>query len=342
MGALGRRRRRAGRAEPDAPSAGGVRGDRLDGGDAKKGLLPDGTSEECDGPDDPYSDRTAALLRRGYAAAISHVDGLAGGLVALLDGLGLRNDTVVVVTSDHGYSLGEQNAWTKSSLYEAAARVPLLVRAPWLRAGAPRRPVHLRSLVELADLYRTLADLAVARPETVAGGVQGASLAPLLRNVSAAAGTAVAAAASPWRRFVVSQFPRCPDDEVKPWDKNSCKQTSRADIAWMGYALRHADGWRYTRWLRWDAAARAPAACAWAETSRSTGEAELASAGGTTELYRIDDGDVSAQADYDRSTERRNLAGSAEYEGHLAWLNASLYAWVMQSQHLECCGELVS
>ncbi len=91
----------------------------------------------------------------------------------MLDRLGLRENTVVIVWSDHGWKLGEQQIWCKMTNDEVDTRVPLIVRAPGM-ATAGR---HSEALVELVDLYPTLCEAcAVPVPE----GLEGVSMAPLL------------------------------------------------------------------------------------------------------------------------------------------------------------------
>ena len=54
---------------------------------------------------------------QGYYSAVTYVDWLVGRLVAAVDSV--AGETVVVVTSDHGWSLGQHAEWTKMSNYEA-------------------------------------------------------------------------------------------------------------------------------------------------------------------------------------------------------------------------------
>ena len=126
---------------------------------------------------------TDAYLReflRSYLACVSYADACAGRVLAALGELGLRDNTVVVAVGDHGYQMGDHGWWaTKHTAYETSTRVPLLVSAPGM-ATAGR---GTRALVELVDLYPTLADVcglpAPAR-------VEGASFKPLLADPSRA------------------------------------------------------------------------------------------------------------------------------------------------------------
>jgi uncharacterized sulfatase len=123
---------------------------------------------------------------QAYRASVSFVDAQAGIVLDALDRLGLRDNTIVVFTSDHGYHLGEHGLWQKRSLFEESARVPLVIAAPGGRSGAEaggRSGAVATHTVELIDLCPTLCDLAGV---PVPAGVDGRSLAPLVRADAAA------------------------------------------------------------------------------------------------------------------------------------------------------------
>ena len=86
--------------------------------------------------------RGSRAARRAYCGAISYVDDHISRLIGVLRNTGRLDRTVIIVTSDHGEMLGERGAWYKGrSLHEGAVRVPLIVRAPAVRArpgGGPR------------------------------------------------------------------------------------------------------------------------------------------------------------------------------------------------------------
>lgn len=125
----------------------------------------------------PLTDPQVLALRRGYYAAISYLDTQIGKVLRELDRQNLRRKTIVVFWSDHGFHLGEHALWCKTSNFELDARVPMIVSLPGQTDGAVSD-----SLVELLDLYPTLADLCqLPAPKNL----QGISLRPILADPTA-------------------------------------------------------------------------------------------------------------------------------------------------------------
>ena len=111
--------------------------------------------------------------RHAYYGEISYVDDRIGRLLAALDRFGLRDDTVVLVTADHGEMLGERGLWYKMHFYEWALRVPLILSAPGrFEARRVARPVSL------ADVLPSLIELAGGTVDPTLQG-DGRSLVPL-------------------------------------------------------------------------------------------------------------------------------------------------------------------
>jgi choline-sulfatase len=114
--------------------------------------------------------------RRGYYGSIGYVDDKVAELLAALDATGLREDTIVVLASDHGDMLGERGLWYKMSFFEDSVRVPLVVHAPG-RFAARR----VARSVSLLDLLPTFLELAGGDgSEERADSLDGSSLLPLL------------------------------------------------------------------------------------------------------------------------------------------------------------------
>jgi len=128
----------------------------------------------------PASEAEAKQVIRAYIASISWADWNVGRVLAELDRLGLRNNTIVVLAVDHGYQLGEKGKWSKAgSLFEMGTRVPLIIAAP----GASGNGQTCYRIVQSLDIYPTLVELCGLPPPA---GIEGASLTPLLRHPGAA------------------------------------------------------------------------------------------------------------------------------------------------------------
>jgi arylsulfatase A-like enzyme len=95
--------------------------------------------------------RTVHRARAGYYGSITHIDQQIKRLDRYLGKQGVGDNTLFVMTADHGEMLGDHHLWRKAVAYEGAARVPLLVRFPdsWDRdpAGKIDRPVGLEDVM---------------------------------------------------------------------------------------------------------------------------------------------------------------------------------------------------
>ncbi len=122
------------------------------------------------------SPEEAREMIRAYLACVSYVDWNVGRVLAELDQQGLRENTIIVFWSDHGYQLGEKGKWSKAgSLWEQGTRVPFLILDPRAKGNGKSSP----HTVELVDIYPTLIDLCRLPQLT---GLDGISLVPLLDN----------------------------------------------------------------------------------------------------------------------------------------------------------------
>ena len=122
---------------------------------------------------DPHSHRLRAMsgfdarqpdaeqtrrARRAYYAAVSYIDDHIGRLRERLEALGLAENTVFIVTSDHGDMRGEKGLWYKMSPYEQSSRVPMIVHGP--QGLVPQG--RIAQTVSLLDLAPTVLGLAGA------------------------------------------------------------------------------------------------------------------------------------------------------------------------------------
>jgi choline-sulfatase len=123
---------------------------------------------------------------RAYLASITFADEQLGRILDALANSLHSQSTIIVLWSDHGWHLGEKQHWHKSTLWEEATRIPLIVSVPGLQPGRCERPVGL------IDVYPTLIELAGLDPITPHDGI---SLCPLLSQPE-----------MPWNRPAVTEF----------------------------------------------------------------------------------------------------------------------------------------
>ncbi len=156
----------------------------------------------------PLPDDMARELIHGYYACVSFIDAQVGRLMAGLDLLGLRENTVVILWGDHGWNLGEHGLWCKHCNFETSVHSPLIVSVP----GAADSGRRTRALTEFVDVYPSLCELCgIPLPEHL----EGTSFVPLLSDPD-----------RPWKAAAFSEYPRGPI---------------------MGHTLR-TDRYRYTEW----------------------------------------------------------------------------------------------
>ena len=125
------------------------------------------------------ADNLARQAIQAYHASITFADAQLGIILDALKATGLDENTVVLFTSDHGYHMGEHGHWQKTTLFENAARVPLIMAGPGVKATGQVST----SPAEMTDFYPTLGELCGLKPPA---SVSGLSLVPALKSADAA------------------------------------------------------------------------------------------------------------------------------------------------------------
>jgi iduronate 2-sulfatase len=165
--------------------------------------------------DAPIPEEQQKEAIHAYYACISYVDALIGRLLDTLDRLQLAQKTIVVLTGDHGFHLGEHGLWAKKTIFEGGVRTPLIVKVPSLTRGD-----KTKSLTEFVDIYPSLCELAgVPVPDQV----QGTSSVPVLKDPEVET-----------KDCAFSLYPRY-------------KPGNREDKT-IGYSVR-SDRYRYNEWV---------------------------------------------------------------------------------------------
>ncbi len=137
------------------------------------------------------SPELAKTLKHAYLACVSYVDAQLGKMIAALEETGQRENTIIIVWSDHGWHLGDMGIWGKATNYEIATRVPMMIWTP--NMPKENRGVKTDALVELVDIYPTLCELTGLKiPEHT----EGHSFKPLLKKPK-----------QTWKKAAFSQFP---------------------------------------------------------------------------------------------------------------------------------------
>lgn len=156
----------------------------------------------------PIDDEMAITLKHAYLACVSYIDALIGKMIDALEEVSVRDNTIIMLWSDHGWHLGDMGIWGKATNYEIATRVPLIIWTPDM--SKENRGKKTDALVELVDMFPTLCELAgLEQPEHL----EGTSFAPLLDNPNQS-----------WKLAVFSQFP---NPALREWAANPLSQGMR-------------------------------------------------------------------------------------------------------------------
>ena len=141
---------------------------------------------------DHWSWKQWAPAVAAYFGSVTMHDEMVGRFVSALDGMGLGDDTMLVITADHGDSTGSHRLFNKGPwMYEEVYRLPLMARWPGVVAPGSHRSEYVSSM----DLMSTMLD-AAGVPAPDGAGSDSLSLLPLLRGE----------AAPEWRQAFVAEF----------------------------------------------------------------------------------------------------------------------------------------
>lgn len=155
-----------------------------------------------------------AMLRKAYYACASYADDNVGAVIDGLKRAGLYDDCVIVFVGDHGYHLGEQGMWCKSTNYNPACNAPLIIHDAGQKDGKVRN-----DFVEFVDIMPTVCSMCGIDPGMLPG-----------KDVFHGKG----------RKYAVSQFVRPYATITRPKLKTH-----------TGYAIRTAR-WTYIEWIALD------------------------------------------------------------------------------------------
>ncbi|XP_043469979.1 iduronate 2-sulfatase isoform X2 [Leptopilina heterotoma] len=203
---------------------------------------------------------------QSYYAAVTYIDHQIGKLLDELRKYNLEENTVIILTSDHGWSLGEHSEWAKYSNFEVALKVPLLISIPTLSnikdCGVDFKKINesegkiesvrkkncnqINELVELVDIFPTIAELANTPIKTCIDSddeesnlcTEGYSMLPLIE-------ASKTCEKLNWKKAVFSQYPR---PGLEPSFKPNSDKPRLKEINIMGYTVR-TKRFRYTAWI---------------------------------------------------------------------------------------------
>ena len=103
--------------------------------------------------DDFVTEESLPVLMKSYYGCTSYLDSNIGKVITALEETGLRDNTLIIYTSDHGENLGTRCLWGKSNMYEEASFIPMIVSGPDIPAGKVSQ-----TPVTLIDIAPTILD----------------------------------------------------------------------------------------------------------------------------------------------------------------------------------------
>jgi arylsulfatase A-like enzyme len=142
-------------------------------------------------------------LRSIYFGLITEVDAHIGRVIKFLKDSGQYEDTLIVITSDHGEMLGDRHSWSKFTVHDAAYQTPLIIRQP---GNAAQAGTVVTKPVETIDITPTILDWV---GQEIPNSMDGMSLLPLLRGE----------VPDNWRSYSFSELDFSEPEKPTLWEK---------------------------------------------------------------------------------------------------------------------------
>lgn len=154
-------------------------------------------------PDLTNTDENTQTLRALYFGLITEVDLHIGRVIDFLKKTGQYDDTLIVVTADHGEMLGDRHSWGKFTVHDAAYHTPLIIRLP---GNGARAGSVVMEPVETIDITPTILDWV---GQDIPNSIDGKSLLPLLQGE----------VPQDWRTYTFSEFDFSEPEAPTVWEQ---------------------------------------------------------------------------------------------------------------------------
>ncbi|MBD3188922.1 sulfatase-like hydrolase/transferase [Candidatus Bathyarchaeota archaeon] len=124
-----------------------------------------------------FSPQAVRNTRAIYYAMVAETDAVMGTVIDAVVGLGLEENTIIIITADHGENNMEHRLFYKMNMYESASRVPLVIAGPGVKRGQV-----CNQFTSTVDLYPTILDMAGIPVQEVPRVLDGLSIVPIING----------------------------------------------------------------------------------------------------------------------------------------------------------------
>lgn len=166
-------------------------------------------------PDLVPSDENIQTLRAVYLGLATEVDAHIGRILTYLKESGQAENTLLVISADHGEMLGDRHSWGKMSVYEAAYKTPLIIHMPGNQDNAGSK---VQAVTESIDLTPTILDWV---GQEIPNSMDGTSLLPLLRGEEP----------EDWRQYSYSELDFGDPESPSIWQRHLGIGPSQTNLA---------------------------------------------------------------------------------------------------------------